>query len=245
MIYAIGDSFTLGAELPESYWDTPGKGAWPEVLANYIGEPVINKGRSASGNTRIVKRAIDAVLNDATGIIICWTSPDRIEMIDQAGIFDIWPESSLSWLTENLETGHFEERKQHRSQLLKYLVIYHNEYDCFLYNYKNFLRQVILVQNLCKNYQIDCTMLIAFSAKEDVECFHNDNAVQNLLKGVDLNMFVDSTLEQSTRDWTRGTQNMPKGHPNSDGHVIIATKIWEHINNNWKYQKYENLGSWG
>jgi len=82
MIYAIGDSFTAGAELEGHLWDTPGQGAWPEVLESLINHPVINKGRSATGNTRIVKRSIDAVLEKADGIVICWTYSLRIEFID-------------------------------------------------------------------------------------------------------------------------------------------------------------------
>jgi hypothetical protein len=59
MIYAIGDSFTYGDELESR------DKAWPAVLSELIDKPVVNKGRPATGNTRIVKRAIDAVIDQA------------------------------------------------------------------------------------------------------------------------------------------------------------------------------------
>lgn len=227
MIYAIGDSFTEGGELPGQYWGVPGKGAWPEVLENLIQKPVINKGRSASGNTRIIKKAIDAVYSDATGIIICWTSPDRIEMIDKAGIYDIWPGRNLWWITDDPQ-------KQHRLELLKYLTLYHGEFENLLYDYKNFLRQIILIQNLCKNNNVRCSMLLAFGARENAEMFHYDSSVQKLLKCIDFSMFVRSTIEESTVDWTNGTPKMPKGHPGPEGHSIIANEVYQNIiQNDW------------
>ncbi len=63
MIYAIGDSFTYGDELPSQEY------AWPSILAAKLNLQVTNLGRPASGNSRIVKRTIDAVIDKSELII--------------------------------------------------------------------------------------------------------------------------------------------------------------------------------
>jgi len=227
MIYAIGDSFTEGAELPgHGEWGQPSPYAWPTLLAKKLNQEITNLGRSACGNTRIIKRAIDTVYKDAVGIIICWTSPIRIEMIDSAGIYDIWPGRPISWLADNPD-------KQHRLELKKYLNLYHSNDVNWLYNYKNFLRQIILIQNLCQNNNIKCSMFIAFGAKEDANMFHHELAVQNLLKYIDLSMFVDNTMEESISEWIYGTNLLPRGHPDVEGHKIIAEKVFNDILKKW------------
>lgn len=225
MIYAIGDSFTAGGELPGCTWDIPGKGAWPEVLGNLINQPVINKGRPAAGNTRIVKRAIDAVLTKAKCVIICWTAIERQEFIDEVGIYDVWPGRDVRWwLTEKSGT-------EHRLELVKYLTNFQSNFNSQLYAYKNWLRQILLTQSLCKANNVDCVMLIAFGAAENFSNFSQDKEVQTLLNAIDLSMFVKHTLAESTVEWTYGTQKMPLGHPGPDGHQIIANNIYEHIRN--------------
>lgn len=225
MIYAIGDSFTAGGELPGCNWDSPGKGAWPEVLGELINQPIINKGRLASGNTRIVKRAVDAVLSKAECIIICWTSIDRQEFIDKAGIYDVWPgRDPRWWLTNKSHTNH-------RLELVKYLTNYQSDFKSQLYAYKNWLRQIILIQSLCKANNVNCVMLIAFGAFENFSYFAKEKSVQELLNAIDLSMFVKNTLAESTVEWTHKTQKMPMGHPGPEGHQIIANQIYEHIRN--------------
>lgn len=227
MIYAIGDSFTEGAELPDhGGFGIPSPYAWPSVLAKKLNQEITNLGRSACGNTRIIKRTIDTLYKDATGIIICWTSPSRIEMIDDAGIYDIWPARNAWWITGD-------PNKQHRLELLKYLTTYHSNDVNLLHDYKNFIRQVILIQNLCQNNNVKCSMFITFGARENTEKFHPNPAIQNLLKCVNLSMFVDNTLESSTVDWTFNSPIMPGGHPGIEGHEIIADKVFQDIIKKW------------
>ena len=218
MIYAIGDSFTEGGELPGQDFGIPGKGAWPEVLSNLINKPVTNLGRSASGNTRIVKRAIDCVIDNADGIIICWTAHNRTEFADQFGIYDVWPgRDSRWWLTT--KSG-----SEHRIELVKYLTNHHNQ-DHY---YANWLRQIILVQNLCKSKNIPCAMFLAFGS-DDFNVYKHKENIKKLIEEIDLNLFVNNTLTESTVDWTYGTLKGLGGHPLEKGHQIIANKIYEHI----------------
>lgn len=229
MIYAIGDSYTAGAELPLADYISDGKrltgkGAWPEVLSTLMGNDILNRGLGGSGNTRIVKRVIDAVNDKAYGIIIGWTDPARLELLDTAGIYDIWPGKNMWWITG-------EPNKQHRTELLRYLTIYHTEINNRVHSYKNFLRQVILTQNLCKNHTINCTMFLALDP--DSSKYETLDSVKSLLNMIDLKMFVDQTLNTNAGQWVKGTPLGPQGHPLEQGHQIMANKIYEHIKNNW------------
>lgn len=234
MIYAIGDSYTEGAELPLAGYifdgkRVPGKGAWPEVLSTITGKDILNKGLGGSGNTRIVKRFIDAVNDKTDGIIVGWTSAYRLELLDTAGIYDIWPGKNMWWITDD-------PTKQHRTELLRYLTIYHTEMHNKVHSYKNFLRQVILTQNLCKSHNINCTMFLAIDPltgdlfKSTIETF---DSVKSLLNMIDFAMFVDHSLHTNAGEWVKGTPLGPEGHPLELGHKIIANKVYEHIENHW------------
>lgn len=225
MIYAIGDSFTKGDELPGETTDTPGIGAWPEVLSRMIGKPVVNKGRSASGNTRIVKRVIDAVINNAEGIIICWTSAHRIELSDNTGIYNVWPGRVMPW--RNIYGGNV--NTEHRLDVIEYLTKHQSDTTSILHAYANWLRQIILVQSFCKERNIPCVMFNAFGAREDYDLCKNNTTVQQLFKAIDFSIFVNGTINESTVEWAYGTTKMPMGHPGPEAHIIIANKVNEHI----------------
>ena len=155
MIYAIGDSFTYGAELSSQSF------AWPALLSNKLNKEVINKGRGATGNHRMVKRCIDAVLNSAELIIIGWSDCNRIEFADEIGIFDVW--AARDYSAFQLDDPTF------RITLIKYFTAYYVP----KYNYANWLRQIILVQSLCKTFQIPCVMFNACGSWLSHREFHD------------------------------------------------------------------------
>lgn len=219
MIYAIGDSFTEGCELPGQNFGIPGKGAWPEVLGNLLNKPVTNLGRSASGNTRIVKRALDCAIDDADGIIICWTSHNRTEFADNIGIYDVWPGRSPNWWLTTVSGS------EHRIELVKYLTNHHNQE----HYYANWIRQIILVQQLCKSKNIPCAMFNAFTLSKDYDKFVRNEKIKKLINEVDLSLFVNNTLKESVVEWVYGTPKGPGGHPLELGHQIIANKVYEYI----------------
>jgi len=210
MIHAIGDSFTYGDELQSH------EHAWPSVLAKKIDKDIGNLGKSATGNTRIVKRTIDAVIDKSEMIIIGWSDCNRQEFADDIGIYDIWAGRNYRAMQTHDHT--------HRIDLIKYVTAYDNPE----YYYSNWLRQIILVQSLCKLHQIPCVMFIA--------CGSNKNHLQyykkfsKLLNAVDQSIFVDNMFT-SVNEWTYGTAQGPGGHPLEAGHEIIANKIYEHIRN--------------
>ena len=210
MIYAIGDSFTYGDELSSQ------DSAWPSLLESKLHTPVVNQGRSASGNTRIVKRTIDAVFNHATAIVIGWSDCNRQEFADDIGTYDIWAGRDYRAIQLSDPT--------HRINLIKYVTTY----DTPEYYYANWLRQIILVQNLCKANNIPCVMFIACGANTSHHLYHNK--FTKLVNAIDHSMFVDDMFT-SVAEWAWGTPHGPNGHPLEAGHEIIANKIYEHIRN--------------
>lgn len=209
MIYAIGDSFTYGDELPSQNL------AWPNLLSQKLNIPVVNKGRPATGNTRMVKRAIDAVLDNATGIIIGWSDCCRQEFADEDGIFDLWAGRNFR---------QFQDDVLHRKDLIKYITAY----DAPEYYYANWLRKIILVQSLCKLHSIPCAMFISCGANERHQLY--SHKYQPLISAIDHTMFVDDMFT-SVGEWTWGTPHGPNGHPLEQGHEVIANKIYEYIRN--------------
>ena len=209
MIHAIGDSFTYGDELESQ------DKAWPAELSKLIDKSVVNKGRPATGNTRMVKRAIDAVIDQAEMVIIGWSDCNRQEFADEIGIYDIWAGRNYR---------SFQQDSTHRINLIKYLTAY----DTPEYYYADWLRKIITVQGLCKLHKIPCIMFIACGA----HCSHRQHHTkfQKLIDQIDTSMFVD-TMFTSVAEWCYGTSYGPYGHPLEAGHEIIANKIYEHIRN--------------
>lgn len=215
MIYAIGDSFTYGDELPSQDL------AWPALLAKRLNKQIINKGRPATGNNRMVKRALDAIIEKSEMVIIGWSDCNRVEFGDEIGIYDIWAGRNWRLAQSNDHT--------HRIQLIKYLTAY----DFPQYYYANWLRQIILIQNMCKFHNIPCVMFIACGSHEHHK--HFSNQFDNLVNFIDHSMFV-TDMFTSVNEWVynapAGPAKLgPNGHPLEQGHEIIADKIYEHIRN--------------
>jgi hypothetical protein len=208
MIHAIGDSFTYGDELSNQ------DSAWPAILAKKLDKTIVNLGRPASGNARMVKRAIDAVLNNSEMIIIGWSDCNRKEFADDIGIYDIW--AGRNYRAFQLEDP------THRINLIKYMTAY----DTPEYYYAEWLRQIILVQSICKLHNIPCVMFIACGANSSHQQYHKN--FSKLIQGIDQSCFVAS-MTKSVGEWTYGTPHGPNGHPLEEGHEIIANKIYEHI----------------
>ena len=210
MIYAIGDSFTYGDELESQ------DQAWPSVLSNMLNKSITNQGKPATGNTRIVKRSIDAVLDKSELIIIGWSDCNRQEFADDSGIYDIWAGRNYRAFQIDDPT--------HRINLIKYITAY----DTPEYYYAEWLRQVILVQSLCKLHNIPCVMFITCGTNQSHAAYHKK--FTNLVDAIDHSMFVDEMFN-SVGEWCYGTPYGANGHPLQAGHKIIAEKIYEHIRN--------------
>jgi len=210
MIYCIGDSFTFGEELPDT------NSAWPILLGNLLDRPVVNLGKPATGNYRMVKRTMDSVLSgDAELVVIGWTDPARQEFADDIGITDLWA---------GREHRRMQSCNDHRINLIKYMTAY----DVPGYYYTKWLRQIILVQSFCKANQVRCIMFNACSSEDWHKLYLDKNA--QLAKHIDSTDFVGWPYSGSGI-WTHGMPKGPNGHFLEEGHVAVANKIFNHIQN--------------
>jgi hypothetical protein len=210
MIRAIGDSFTYGDELPRLDL------AWPSLLSKKLNLPIQNLGKPATGNKRMVKRALDAVIDKSELIIIGWSDCNRQEFADDIGIYDIW--AGRNYKAFQLQDP------THRINLIKYMTAY----DTPEYYYVNWLRQIILTQSLCKLHNVPCVMFVACGAHGSHRQYHTK--FQKLIDQIDTSVFVDDMFT-SVAEWCYGTPYGVNGHPLEAGHEIIANKIYEHIRN--------------
>lgn len=218
MIYAIGDSFTYGEELLNREKDS-----YPAVLGRLLSTDVVNLGRPASGNYRIVKRTMDVVLNQQPELIVIgWSDPARQEFADTPNdaapddlrIGDLWAGRNY----RNMQSaGDF------RMNLIKYMT----SYDVPSYYYAKWLRQIILLQTFCQANNVKCVMFSACNAEDWNRSYRHKSP--ELFKHIDATKYVGWPLSGST-EWTFRTPKGPGGHPLEEGHSIIANKIYEHIN---------------
>jgi hypothetical protein len=211
MIYTVGDSFTYGQELPN-----PQEQAWPTLLANKLNKNLVNEGRGGAGNDFIVKKTIQAIAKYRPEIvIIAWTSFGRKEFADEHGPYTVWPGIADSVFGSDPKLSF-------RMDLVKYITLYNNE----LYEYRCWLRQVILLQNYLQNNNIDYIMCNVFDNQKKYDVFSNDNKEYYDL--IDKDRFIGWPKE-AIIDWVYGTPHGPGGHPLEQGHQIIANKILERL----------------
>ena len=207
MIYCIGDSFTFGEELPSRDL------AWPAVFGRLAGREITNQGRPGSGNYRIVKRAMDAILNESPEMIILgWTDPGRQEFADENGIYDLWAGRNTQRMDHSLT----------RLELVKHLTAH----DIPNYLYARWLRQIILIQALCQVKNVRCLMFSACNG-EQWNRAHLGNH-QQLANQINATEYAGWPSNGMTI-WCHGSPRGQGMHPLEEGHAITANRIYEHI----------------
>jgi lysophospholipase L1-like esterase len=205
-LLAVGDSFTYGEELSDL------NNAWPYLLGNKLGYTVNNLAKPGSGNTRMVRHAVEQI-NNYDLIVIAWSHFARTELADENGFYDIWPECSI--------LPH-KEFSSWRSDVINYYSKHHDD-D---YLYRQYLINIILLQQYLKNNNKKYLMLDAFGNHQNVGRRSNDN--NNLIKQIDKDSFL-GWPDQSMMEWTNGTPQGLNGHFLEQGHKQVADKIYEHI----------------
>jgi len=202
-LLAVGDSFTYGEELSDL------NNAWPYLLGNKLGYTVNNLAKPGSGNTRMLRHAVEQI-NNYDLIIIAWSHFARTELADENGFYDIWPGCSV--------LPH-KEFSSWRSEVINYYSKHHN--DQYLYN--QYLINIILIQQYLKFNNKKYIMLDTFGNNS----YRKNNTVVDQ---------IDSTHylgwpDESMMEWTYSTPKGNGGHFLEQGHEIVADKIYEHIRN--------------
>lgn len=218
-LLTVGDSFTYGAELSGTLNGPiqPHDKAWPSLLAKKLGYMLTNLARPGSGNTRMIRHAVTEIDNYDM-IIIAWSHFARIELADENGFYDLWPGCD--------GTLH----KHHapwRVYVTNYITAHHND-D---YLYRQYLLNIVLIQNYLKSNNKRYLMLDSFGNHQ--ANYRNINTNINIINQIDTTYYIGWPME-SMMEWTFGTPQGPNNHFLEQGHEIVAEKI---------YQQMENL-SW-
>lgn len=143
MIYIDGGSNTYGDEIEQRE-----SNAWPFLLGNKLGIPVINQAVKGKSNQHIVFDLLNfCAIQKPTAVVIGWVSPSRRMFVRRENNFliDISPSGQNSIYHEHAEF------KKFQNLLYKY-------WSNFLYDSWNFLHQVILVQRFLQSQNIDYLM---------------------------------------------------------------------------------------
>lgn len=203
----MGDSFTYGEELSDL------NKAWPVVLAEKISAKVTNIGKPGSGNTRMVRKAVENV-GKYDLIVIAWSHYARVEFADDRGIFDIWPGSNPVYNKELI----------YRNELSHYLTKNHSD----VYFYQQYLINVVLLQEFLKRSDQKYVMVNSFG--NNWNDFKDIEEIKTLARRIDDRYFLGWPNDQMM-EWTWGCPQGPRGHFLEEGHKIVADKIYEHIRN--------------
>ncbi len=200
-LLVVGDSFTYGEELSDL------NNAWPYLLGNKLGFTVNNLAKPGSGNTRLIRHAVEQI-NNYDLIIIAWSHFARTELADENGFYDIWPGCSI--------LPH-KEFSSWRNEVINYYSKHHN--DQYLYN--QYLINIILIQQYLKFNNKKYIML---------DTFGNNNYRKNntVVDQIDPTYYIGWPTT-TMMEWTYKTPQGPNGHFLEQGHEIVADKIYEHI----------------
>ena len=200
-LLAVGDSFTYGEELSDL------NNAWPYLLGNKLGYTVNNLAKPGSGNTRMLRHAVEQI-NNYDLIIIAWSHFARTELADENGFYDIWPGCSV--------LPH-KEFSSWRSEVINYYSKHHN--DQYLYN--QYLINIILIQQYLKFNNKKYIMLDTFGNNS----YRKNNIVVDQIDSTYYIGWPTTTM----MEWTHGCPKGPGDHFLEQGHEIVADKIYEHI----------------
>ena len=222
MIFCVGDSFTFGDELPDlPYWqrETPSQLAWPSKLESLLGVTVVNRGKPACANSRIIKRAIDATLEKKYDIVIvAWSNPDRYEFIDQHELYSDWPgRNPRGLMAKKLEWHQYLESR--------------TTDDYFVWSHRRWLRDILLLQAFFTvNNQKYLMVQSHQSQHQNFLYLIHKNLHNDLADHIDTKYFPGWPCEGFV-EWIGLSPRGPNGHPLELGHQKIAEKINEYIRN--------------
>jgi hypothetical protein len=204
-LLTIADSFTYGEELANK------ESAWPCQLGKMLGYEVSNLGQPGSGNTQMIRKAVEHV-GEYDLIVIAWSHYARIELADENGIYDIWPGSNLAVHTA----------LPYRKEMVSYITKYHND----LYFYQQYLVGILLLQGYLTLHKQRYLMVNSFG--NNWNDFKDYTQIKKLAAQINTKHFIGWPMHQMV-EWTYGCAQGPGGHFLEDGHRIVAEKINEHI----------------
>jgi len=202
-LLTVGDSFTYGDELVDRTQ------AWPHLLGADLGYEVTNLGKPGCSNNHMVRAVIENS-HDHDLIIVAWSHYARVEISDENGAYDIWPGCKGVFFVGNLK---------YRKELVEYVNRHHDD----AYLYKQYLINIILLQNYLEANNKRYVMIDTFGNP-----LREQRQTDQLVAQVN-NKFYPGWPKETMMEWTWGAPKGPGGHFLDQGHQLVAEKINEHI----------------
>ena len=219
-ITCVGDSFTLGGELPGTEEREPSPLAWPAQLGTLLSVDVSNLSISGAANSMIIKRAIKYTFEQPSDImIVAWSNPVRSEIVDNAGTFAYWPGRNVKLLTN-----------EDQINFIKAITVHETE-TLYRWAHRRWLRDIILLQNFFKSQNQRYIMIQSHESQ-----FYNRKWIVESDLHCDLSEYIDTEFLlgwplNGISEWIGDDPRMPHGHPTELGHRRVAEKLNEYIRN--------------
>ena len=219
-ILALGDSFTLGAELPDmplqhtidqtfanTWYDEqtrrhcliePSQLSWPALLGKKLNQDVENWGLLGGSNDRIFRLA--STLTKEYSLIICaWTDVSR-----------------LDWFNNNKElpVSVNSHALFSRFPAIEHYYKYHYDSNQAI---QRCLGQIITLQNNFKFINQKFVFVNSF----------NQLPADPLVSKIDTRYYIDTN--SSMYNWCKHLPIGKDNHPLEFGHELIANKIYQHL----------------
>lgn len=243
-IYFNGCSFTYGDEL-----SVPSEQSWPSLIAKYKNIEFLNDAVSGGTNQRTVYKIL--LNNDQFDFfVIAWTHYARFTEYNPVDNFEINFTPSLN-LDPKLHYS--DDLKNNYKKYKDYGTMYYTHWYNDLFQFKQWLQQIILLQSFFKLHRKKYIMVNTFdnnlnqwlqpkenfiaATKNLISFFdylsddiilkeHQD--IQNMIKLIDTTVFID-WAQWTISDLKLKFDTGPRGHILVDGHRAAAEKIIKYI----------------
>jgi hypothetical protein len=230
-ILVVGDSFSFGSELSDlptadlswqgnCYFDpdkcclipvSPSRLSWPALLGNRLSVSIENLSLPGSSNDRIFRKAMMSGMIKKYDLIICaWTCVDRFD---------------FSWKNEELQLS--ASNPMPNLNWFKEFVTDH--YDPIIAFRRWFVSMIALQAffKLKKQPYLFVNAVHPLMPFESLNIDHNKLMISNQ---IDHNNYID--WKHSLYDWCQGLPFGPGGHFLEEGHLLVANRIADIIQQN-------------
>ena len=215
MILVNGDSWTGGRHTKNQSVSIE---YWPNYFEKITNIPITNLAFGGSSNQRIFRTTVDFLYNTTepiSHVIIGWSSIDRFELVTASG--------KSIFLTPSTTFGDQEVPDEIKKQFkLLYYTWCHNHQI----NLKNFLHLVLLMQDICRQKNIQLINFQSFNDNLSMVDSLGNKELTNLKNQIDMNFYVKKTMDYTTNQYPK----VESGHVNEAGNQRWAEILIEKFN---------------
>ena len=215
MILVNGDSWTGGRLFNGQPADIE---YWPNYFEKITNIPITNLASCGSSNQRIFRTTVDFLYNTTESIshvIIGWSSIDRFELVTASGKSIFFTPSN----TFGDSQVPIDVKKQFKS-------LYYKWCHDHQVNLKNFLHLVLVMQDICRQKNIQLLNFQSFDDNLSMVNRSGNNELINLKKQINTNFYIKDTMENSTKEYPK----VESGHVNEEGNQRWAEILIKKFN---------------